>query len=66
MGLYVHLARVGPWQYEKQVWKRVAYACRYGHQSLDIVLHMGSHQLGLLIEALSDIVQDENGSKKGG
>lgn len=61
--LYQHFAKVGAYQYEEQVWRRVAYVCRYAHQPLDLVLQLGARQLGLLQKAVSDIVREENDVK---
>jgi hypothetical protein len=66
LALYVHTARMGPDSVERRVWRALAYACRYGHQPLAEMLHLGTYQLAMLTEALSGIVQEENGAKGGG
>ena len=43
------------------LWKRVAYACRYGKGvTLSEALAMDAESLGGLLEALGEIVDEEN------
>jgi hypothetical protein len=46
------------------VWKRVAYATRYGHCGLGEALRMPQEQLQHYLDALSEIVQEENEANK--
>jgi len=48
---------------QAHVWKRVAYACRYGNTGLE-ALHLPMESLGSLNQALSKIIQEENESNK--
>lgn len=48
---------------QSHVWKRVAYACRYGNTGLR-ALHMPMESLGSLNQALSKIIEEENESNK--
>lgn len=43
-----------------KLWKRVAYATRYGHAGLEDVLHMPQEHLQGYLEALNEIVGEEN------
>lgn len=45
------------------VWKRIGYACRYGHTGLE-VMHLPSEHLGELLYALGKIVEEENEASK--
>jgi hypothetical protein len=47
------------------VWKRLAYATRYGHVPLTEVLHMDSTSLADYLAALNEIVGEENRPAKG-
>jgi hypothetical protein len=42
------------------LWKRVAYATRYGRIGLEEAMGLGQEDLQAYIEALGDIVRDEN------
>lgn len=42
---------------------RLAYAARYGHQSIDVLLHVDSTWLNRFVLALSEIVKRESTSK---
>ena len=42
------------------LWKRVAYATRYGRAGLEEALCLGQDHLDQYIRALSDLVKDEN------
>ena len=48
------------YEYERHVWERLAFASRYGHQPLDVLLHMETRAVGLFCEALANIVREEN------
>lgn len=48
----------------EQLWKRVAYATRYGRIGLEEAMGLDQHALGAFLQALSEIVADEN--KQGG
>ena len=50
---------------EHRVWKRVAYAVRYGKGvSLTEALELSQLQLNGLLEALSELVREENEANK--
>jgi hypothetical protein len=46
------------------LWKRVAYACRYGNASITEASHLPMEQLGGFLNALSEIVEEENAANK--
>ena len=48
----------------KQVMKRVAYACRYGNASMVDALTIDQMVLQDFIDAVSDIVREENSSSR--
>ncbi len=49
---------------EKLVWKRVAYATRYGKAGLLEALELDQYALQGFLEAVSDIVQEENAASR--
>lgn len=51
---------MGTEEAERLVWKRVAYAGRYGRASLTEALSLPEHHLSNYLEALADIVREEN------
>lgn len=49
-----------------RIWKRAAYACRYGKGvSLSEALRLPHRDLSSLLEALSEIVEEENKANSG-
>jgi hypothetical protein len=44
---------------EKEIWDQLAYAGRYGHQSLDVMLRLSMSQLRKFNAAISAIVHEE-------
>lgn len=48
------------------VWKRVAYATRYGRIGLAEAMGLDQHALGAFLQALSEIVGEENRQGGGG
>lgn len=46
------------------LWKRVAYACRYGNASITEASNLPMEQLGGFLNALSEIVEEENAANK--
>ena len=47
-------------QYEKDFWKRVALACRYGHIGINDAMHMPSADLHKFIDCLMELIGEEN------
>lgn len=56
--------KAGTEQGMKKVWDRVAYATRYGNASLTEALHLDQEALQFYIEAVADIVRQENKSSR--
>lgn len=46
------------------VMKRLAYACRYGNTTLTEVVHLDQMFLQDFLEAVSEIVEQENGKSR--
>lgn len=46
--------------HEARVWRRLAYATRYGHIPLSEALSLGTYELLQFNNALNDIVGEEN------
>lgn len=46
------------------IYKRVAYACRYGNQSLDEMMHTAHPHMDQFIFQLGEIVEEENKSSE--
>jgi hypothetical protein len=45
---------------ESILWRRVAYSCRYGRIGLGEAMGLGQDHLQRFIEALGELVKDEN------
>jgi len=45
---------------EKELWKTIAFATRYGHITLTEAVHLDTYYLRLFCEGLAEIVQEEN------
>ncbi len=44
----------------QRLWKRVAYATRYGHVGLNEALSIDNHKLQGFLDAVSELVAEEN------
>ena len=47
-------------EYEKRIWKLVAFLGRYGHQPCDVCLEMETGDLRDLAEGVAGIMNEEN------
>ncbi len=52
--------KVGQEEPQKRIWKRLAYATRYGKAGLLDAASMCADSLQSFLEAVSDIVEEEN------
>lgn len=49
---------------QKARWRQIAYLARYGHQPVDVLLGLSLRDLNSFQEAISEIVERENGPGK--
>ena len=47
-------------EYEKRIWKLVAFLGRYGHQPAEMCLSMDTEDLRNLATGVADIMEEEN------
>jgi len=47
-------------RFQDALWTRLAFAARYGHQSLDLLLKYPSDDLENFNDALGRLIKDEN------
>ncbi len=64
IGKCVTWRKAGKQQGIEKVWNRVAYATRYGNATLTEALVLDQRDLQDFIEALSEIVREENKSSR--
>lgn len=56
--------KAGTEQGLQKVWARVAYGARYGNASLTELLDLDQEALQMFLEAVADIVRQENKSSR--
>jgi len=54
----------GTKNYRADFWKRMAFACRYGHTDLTVAMHIPSKDLNEFMEAIGQLITEENKSPK--
>ena len=58
-----HSGPSDPADHVRRLWRRLAFATRYGHTPLSEVLDLDERYLGEYCDALAQIVKEENAPK---